>query len=326
VAFISSRRAAELLAEPDIMGDPDAEFWAQTEILTHTHSFARSRGASPYATLGAVLRRVGGCLEPYVVLPPLVGGVASLNLFTAPVGLSGGGKDIANAAGRDAVNFFNWVGPFETPVEEAIHINPGSGEGLARVFAGQGQNGQGSHTRAHLQVPDVATLEALAGRQGQTLVSQLLAAWMGQPIGFTNSQRATTTAVEAHRYRLCLSVGVQPENAGFFLSRENHGLPQRFLWLPTNDPHAPRERPDPVAPRSIVLPDFPGDPDNQFVLEIPSDVKAEIWDHRWRVLRGEDVDPLDAHVRLTELRSRRSCPCCTATPGSPTRRGRSPAS
>ena len=109
----------------------------------------------------------------------------------------------------------------------ATHINPGSGEGLARIFSGD-KNGRGAVTAAHLQVPDVATLEALAERKGQKLVSQLLHAYMGQSIGFSNSQKTTSTAVRPHTYRLCLSVGVQPRTP-FFLDREKDGFPQRFL-------------------------------------------------------------------------------------------------
>jgi hypothetical protein len=289
------------------MGAPDASdddraFWSQTDELKHIHAFARSRGASPYATLGTVLRRTTGCIEPYVVLPPIVGGQVSLNLFTAPVGSSGVGKDIANAAGHDAVDFYISIGSALLAADEAVYIHPGTGEGLARIFAGRGN--QPGETRAHLQVPDVATLEALAGRKGQTLVSQLLAAYMGQPIGFSNNAKETTTAVGAHSYRLSLSVGVQPENADFFLSRENHGFPQRFLWLPTTDPHAPLERPHPIDPRSVELPQFTlADGAQRYEIGIPGAVAEEIWSHRWRVLTGTaGVDPLDAHIKLTQLK------------------------
>jgi hypothetical protein len=290
--------------DPLLEQEPDAGFWSQTDELAHVHRFARSRGASPYAVLGCVLRNVIARMEPHVVLPATVGGQVSINLFTVPVGVSGAGKDIANAAGHDAFRFVRTIGNFEVDVQDAAHINPGSGEGLARAFAGSKDTDP--VTRAHLQVPDVATLEALAGRKGQTLVSQLLAAWMGQPIGFNNAQKDTTTAIGAHSYRLCLSVGVQPENAGFFLSREKDGFPQRFLWLPTNDRYAPEPEinPAPVAPMTVELPDLSTDGDIRFVLVIPTDVADEIRYHRWQVLTGvEDVDPLDSHVKLTQLKT-----------------------
>jgi hypothetical protein len=282
--------------------DDELDFWSQTATLAHIHAFARSRGASPYATLGAVLRRATGCIEPHVVLPPTVGGQVSLNLFTAPVGSSGAGKDIANEAGHDAVDFYVSFGGALVAVDDATAIHPGTGEGLARVFAGRGN--QPGETRAHLQVPDIATLEALAERKGQTLVAQLLAAFMGQAIGFSNNSRDSSTAVRAHRYRLCLSVGVQPENAGFFLSREKDGLPQRFLWLPTNDPGAPRKRPAEVAPLAVELPQFVlREGATRIEIPIPAPVAAEIWDHRWQVLTdAKGVNPLDAHLKLTQLK------------------------
>ena len=283
-------------------GDDDPGFWSQTDVLAHVHAFARSRGASPHATLGTVLRRAIGCIEPHVVLPPIIGGQVSLNLFTAPVGPSGAGKDTANEAGHDAVDFYISLGSALVAVDDATLIHPGTGEGLARVFAGRGS--QPGETRAHLQVPDIATLEALAGRKGQTLVSQLLAAYMGQPIGFANNAKDTSTPVGAHQYRLCLSVGVQSENAGFFLSREKDGLPQRFLWLPTNDPGAPQDRPEPISPRSVELPQFTlEDGAARVEMPIPAEVSDEIWLHRWRVLTGAaGVDPLDGHLKLTQLK------------------------
>jgi hypothetical protein len=249
-----------------------------------------------------VLRRVTGCIAPNVVLPSTVGGQVSLNLFTVPVGASGAGKDIANAAGRDACDFYQKTGDLVHPMAEAVYIHPGTGEGLARIFKGHGES-QEAVTRAHLQVPDVATLEALAGRQGATLHSQLLAAWMGQPIGFANNSKDTSTGIDAHGYRLNLSIGAQPDNARFFLEREKDGFPQRLLFLPTNDPHAPETRPTPIKSASFELPNF-GDAETRFVMEIPDDVADEIWRHRWQVLTGvEGIDPLDAHIKLAQLKT-----------------------
>jgi hypothetical protein len=274
----------------------DHPFWTETEILRHILAFARSRGASPYATLVAVLRRTVGCIEPWVVLPATIGGQVSLNLFTSVVGVSGGGKDIANAAGRDAVRFTG-QGIAIPAIQEANYTHPGTGEGLARIL--------GADNRAHLQVPDVATLEALADRKGQTLVSQLLAAWAGQPIGFSNNSRATSTALGAHSYRLSLSVGVQPENAAFFLDRQKDGFPQRFLWVPAADPGILPRRPDPMDSISVPLPHFEREPDQErFVMVIPDEVAEEIWGHHYRAMRGDpDIDPLDKHTKLTRLKA-----------------------
>lgn len=276
--------------------DPDTGFWSQRDELNHVLQFARAARVAPYAVLGCVLRRAVAAVEPNVVLPATVGGVASVNLFTGSAGRSGQGKGAADAAGFAAVRFIN------SGTGEAIDTpspNPGSGEGLARLFKGRGDD-EPAISRAHLIVPEVGTLEALAGRQGATLSAELLKAFMGEPLGFSNAHKDTTTAIPAHCYRLCLGVGVQPENANFFLSREKDGLPQRFLWLSTVDPHAPRVRPAPVEPIDIVVPDFGTD---RYQVPIPGQAADEIDAHRHRVLIGAaDVDPLDGHLMLTRLK------------------------
>lgn len=286
--------------EPMPEGEPDDGFWSQTKVLEHIRGFARSRRVSPYAVLGCVLRRAIGCVEAHVVLPPTVGDAVSANLYTASTGVSGQGKGAADAAGFAAVNFADPDQPGESP--DAERPNIGSGEGLARLFKGYGD--KKGLARAHLIVPEVKTMEALVGRQGSTLTGELLKGYVGEPLGFSNAQKDTTTAIGAHQYRLCLGVGVQPENAGFFLSREKDGFPQRFLWLPTNDPHAPEERPADVGPMTVVLPHFPSDSESsRFIVDIPTSAREEIDAHRRRVLIGDSgVDPLDGHLMLTRLK------------------------
>ena len=129
----------EHVADAFTLDDTGTDFWEQTPVLAHIQRFARSRGASPYATLAAVLRRAAGAIAPHAVLPATIGGRASLNLFTCTVGASGHGKDVANAAGRDAVTFHRTVGGVTDKVDDATHVHPGTGEGLARIFAGRGQ-------------------------------------------------------------------------------------------------------------------------------------------------------------------------------------------
>jgi hypothetical protein len=85
-------------------GEPDTDFWAALPVLQHIHDFALSRRASPWATLGIVLARVIAATPYRVVLPPLIGDVASLNIFLALVAASGGGKGSATAAACAAVD------------------------------------------------------------------------------------------------------------------------------------------------------------------------------------------------------------------------------
>lgn len=285
--------ASTVLPMPE--ADEHSEFWSQRQVLQHICDFARYRRAAPWPVLANVLRRAVVSVGPNVVLPPTVGSFASVNLFTASVGRSGQGKGASEGAGFDSVRFV------DEHYEEIVTAqpNPGSGEGLARLFKGRSDD-EPPVTRAHLIVPEVSTLAALAGRQGATLPSELLKAFSGEPLGFTNASKDTTTAIPAHAYRLCLGVGVQPENADFFLSRTKDGFPQRFVWVSAIDPHAPEVAPDPVEPIDIRVPSFRED---RYVVRIPTTVSEAIDRHRFLVLRGsDDVDPLDGHLMLTKLK------------------------
>jgi hypothetical protein len=290
--------------EAEADGPPPAgdEFWSQRTVFKHILAFARSRGAAPYAVLSSELRRAICQVAPHVMLPAIVGDETSVNFFTVAVGRSGQGKDIANRVGRKAIEFIDSEGKrLEDPDSPGI----GSGEGLARLFKGYG-NGEGARTTVHLEVNEVGTLEALADRRGQTLIYELIKAYMGQQLGFSNAQRATTTFVAENTYRLCLSVGAQPKNAQFFLHREKDGFPQRFLWVPTIDPDAPRPSKgpvEPVEPMRVAIPTFPTLGSLSRLIRVPDSVGYEIREFRWLVNIGsKDVDPLDGHLMLTRLK------------------------
>ena len=85
--------------------DPDAGFWSQTDILD-PHPPLRplpQRRTLRHTGLRAAPRH--SSVEPHVVLPPIIGGTVSVNLFTISAGRSGQGKDAANSAGFAAVDF-----------------------------------------------------------------------------------------------------------------------------------------------------------------------------------------------------------------------------
>lgn len=294
-------RGMTMPPDPDDDGG-DIEFdpiWDARRVLGHVQQFARSRRTSPLATLGAVLRNVVAATPPHVVLPPTIGGYVAPNLFVAPCGRSGQGKDAANAAANDALTIKGGV--------EVQCPNLGSGEGLARVFAGHGKGDNavpGAHS-AQIVAPEIRTLGALASRSAATIEGELLKGYMGQSLGFSNAHSETTTAVAALSYRLCMSVGVQPENVDFFTAREKDGFPQRWLFLPTIDADAPDDRPDEPEPWVVTIPDFPkNDRSGHFhVIDVPAAIKREIDYHRVKVLRGDDgVDPLHSHRMLTRLK------------------------
>lgn len=218
------------------------EFWTSRPELAHLRDFARARRAAPWAVLGCALTRVVAHVEPFVTLPPIIGGDASLNLFLGLVGPSGGGKGAAEAAAKDAVRFTRLL---ETPPVEA---GVGSGEGIAHTYlryvpGKKGEPGtvEQHNTRAIFRAPEVDTLAALKGRQGSTLLPKLRDAWIGDALGFAYADVTRRLDLRAHQYRLCLIVGIQPNRAAVLLDDADGGTPQRFLWLPTMDPHVPAQ-------------------------------------------------------------------------------------
>jgi len=79
---------------------PAAHFWIARDVLQHIHRFARARRVGPWALFGILLVRTAANIPANVVLPPLVGGPASLNVFVALVSASGGGKGSVNRPGN----------------------------------------------------------------------------------------------------------------------------------------------------------------------------------------------------------------------------------
>jgi hypothetical protein len=88
-----------VLTYTDATGSPDsitvADFWQSRQVLADLYQFAKSRRCGPWAMLGNVMLRAASVIPPDVVLPPVVGGQASLNLYVAFAGNSGDGKGAA---------------------------------------------------------------------------------------------------------------------------------------------------------------------------------------------------------------------------------------
>lgn len=266
-------------------------------VLKHVRDFARARRVNPLSTLGVLLVRAVCQIPPHVVLPPLVGGYAAVNMSVALVGPSAGGKGSSEAAARDAVDFVNPM------LSEDIPEFPiGSGEGIARTFADAGAE---TVTTAIFSVAEVDTLAALFRRQGSTLEGELRKAWMGEQLGFTNAQKATRTNVPRLSYRAGLVVGVQPLRAGALLHGADGGTPQRFVWMPTLDANMPQHRPQPVDPMTVDVPAWPSPgPDCRYVvLEVPEVARIDIDRHQIALHRGDpDADPLGGHALLCRLK------------------------
>lgn len=265
-------------------------FWTARPALQHVCDFARGRRVCPWSTLGVVLVRAVCHIPPHVYLPPLVGGRTSVNLFCALVGPSGVGKGGSESAGRDAITYTNRSEHGEPYLTE---LPLGSGEGISRTFSGDDT----LHT-ALFTAPEIDSLAALFARQGSTLEGELRKVWMGETLGFTNSDKKTRTFVERLSYRAGMIVGVQPLRAHTLLDGADGGTPQRFIWMPVLDPQRPTERPETPDPITLTIPEWmPGD------LEVPEIASRAIDEHQAAIhAQDPNVDPLSGHALLCRLK------------------------
>lgn len=284
----------------------DRFFEARPE-LEHIRQFARARVTSPWAVLGVVLTRVVCQVPPMVVIPPIVAGHASLNLFVGLVAPSGGGKQAAEAVAEDA---FIYNGD-----QEIVPL--GSGEGLVKSYAtykkpsGDDPGGlDWKSTSVLFRASEIDTVAALKGRSSATLMPAIRDAWNGDRLGFGYADQEKRILLPAHSYRMGLVVGIQPDRADTLLGEDEAqgGTPQRFLWLPATDDHG-YERPEdlPEAPprRNWVKPDwtfgrFTGG-DGRTLLTVPDEVSYIIRMAAIKRNRGDD-DALDGHALLARLK------------------------
>jgi len=272
------------------------EFWQARDVLARLHDFAQASQAGPWAVLGAALARMTASMSPAVMLPALTGGRASLNLFVALVGPSGAGKGVAERAAEQ----------FLGRGVDVITSGVGSGEGIAHLYAEVDRKGACVQKRNRcvlMTVPEIDTMAALNSRRGSTLLPELRKAWMGEQLAFQYATKDKRLLVPGHSYRLSLIAGVQPTHAGALLDDVDGGTPQRFIWLPVNDPNAPDEPPPPPRGVSWGMPGLSeiGDHDGELTLGVCDKARAVIRADRLARLRGGEV-AYAAHAALCRLK------------------------
>ncbi|WP_222267413.1 hypothetical protein [Modestobacter marinus] len=280
-----------------------ADLWDARPVLRHLHHFARARGVAPLAVLGVALARVVAATPVGYLLPPLVGGPGSLNLFVALVGPSGAGKGAARAAAEDALDLAGWRDGLDGST--VLHTpDVGSGEGVVHQYARwqkkDGQEGVAQVRESVLfDVPEIDQATAVSSRQGSTLMPVLRKAWSGEALSFAYADPTKRLHVRAHSYRMALTAGVQPGRAGALLDDADGGTPQRFLWMPVTDPDMPRERPAEPQPWTVPLPGRQAT--GRAVVFVCAEARDAITEAHWRRSRGEG-NALDGHALYAQLK------------------------
>ena len=225
----------------DILAPIEDQVFDATDTLRTVRQAARSRMVSPWGLLLDVLARVAAETPPEVTLPPIIGSKASLNFSGALVGGSSAGKSTTHDIGEELL-----------PSGQYTRIGPGTGEGIMTTFmrwvppdrkAGvEGHFVDADLMQALLFADEIAQIGAVQARNGQTFGPILRSMWSGASVSTTNADTTRRRSLSAHRYRLAIVAGVQPALSDILLSDQDAGTPQRWVWLPVEDPRC-RMRP-----------------------------------------------------------------------------------
>lgn len=306
---LDDARLADYLAggkTPTVGTNLPASFWCRP-ALVHIRDAAYARGRSADAVLHAAFARLSAVGPPELKLPAIVGGPASLNIFTNLVSGSGTGKSTAVAISIALLPC--------SDVDGFADLRPiGSGEGIAETFMGVVDEGgvkvrRQVRANAFFVVDEGQALMDLMGRSGSILPSELRKAWSGSALGQTNASEERRRHVTD--YRLGLVVAFQPELAGELLADATGGTPQRFMWATATDPNVPTDPPD--WPGELVIPEPSRDEEEAARRRsrtggqwfgVHPEIEREIRAEDLARVRGLAVmtEPLDAHATLTRLK------------------------
>lgn len=262
-------------------------FWNRRASLRYVYDYALASRTGPWATLGIVLARVLYTVPPYVVLPG-VGMGGSLNFYVGLVGPVGAGKTRAMTAA-------------EQVIDADIRIDrPGSGQGLAHLFRQYNATTGVCDiiaTAAFLEVDEIDQISALASGKGATLDAELRSVFFARPLGGAYAAREKRLDVPQHSYRAVMTVGIQPKRAHDFLSKGDGGTPQRFLWMPVHNEHAPDKRPPKPEGWAWRRPEYkPGE------IYVPESVLDEIDRADLERHRGKEGNEDEAHAMFVRLK------------------------
>ncbi len=280
---------------------PD-EFWSARPELDFIRRAAHSRVRSADSVLLATLARLAAVVHPTTVLPPIAGGIASLNFLGGVVSASGGGKTTSVDVARELL-------PIERK-DVIADVPPGSGEGLAEMYfelvEEDGDDGKKrkvkSQTKsgAFIYLDEGQALAEMGSRKGATLLPTLRSAWSGAVVGQSNATAETHRVLKAHTYRMSIVVGFQYEYAADLIADAPGGTPQRFVFASATDPSVPDERPD--WPGLIEF-DVPPVIRPHRELDFARSVVEEIQARQLAQARGEFTpDALDTHADLVRMK------------------------
>ena len=272
------------------MGEADSGFWGSRPILSHIRDYARFRLVSPWALLACVLARTAAEISPDVVIPPIVGAKASLNLYVVLVGMPGAGKSTAMSASEEmrnwTTNAFD-LGSAEGLIDQYASIRRKPDDDDRSVRNSTWDSSLVLHRARGIAVTDElkAFLEQ-ADRRGSLILPSVLALFTGGKVH--PAYRNNKTYLPAHEVRFCWIVGAQYATAGAVFEKADLGLPQRFVWCTTNDPMAADGCPEPPGHMPWNVPEeVCGNTSDALVLKFDKTIVNEVRRNRVAVLKSE---------------------------------------
>jgi hypothetical protein len=260
-----------------------------TPELQYIRNLARSRLVSPWALLATMIGRATASTDPQLKIPAFIGTPGSLNQMWALVGPSGSGKSAT-------LGIADEVFPAQPGI---VTANPSSGEGLVTLFINveKGISLQ-TATKAMSVIDEIGQLGAQQSRTGSTLASILRTAWSGGGLSTHSADKDRRRNLKPHSYRYVFIAGVQYTTAHIIMDDAGAGTPQRFIFMPSTDKHAPsHDIPDPAGnPFAHWRLPTHGD-----LIEYPDHVRDHVRSNRRDNLAGK-ANALDGHSILTRLK------------------------
>lgn len=274
-------------------------FWQTRPELERLRQAAHAATCSPDAVLGACLARVAALTPPSVQLPAIIGTPATLDIAVAVIGRSGTGKSSSVRCAAELV-------PIDA--SDVAEVVLGSGEGLIESYIGEvtetDEDGKRRKVRRQVRRAVLATLDEgqaladLGSRKGSTLMPTIRSAWTGDRLGQANASEDRRRDLSPRSYRFALIAGFQTEHAAALLDDAAGGTPQRFVFLPAEDPTMPDDRPDWPGPLDYRPPTHQAGP-----MKVDPEVDSEIRERLLARVRGQvTIDPLDSHRDLSRLK------------------------
>ena len=290
----------------------EPEFWDAHPILGTIRQAAYARMVSADAVLACTLARIVQHIPYEYVIPPIVGGKSTPNMFVALIGPSGTGKGGARRAADDL------LGHIPTHRNNPVIEGPlGSGEGIVSLFyeypqdpddpdAKPGKNLELYYRGVMILDEEGSALAELIKRQGQVTEQTLLKMWSGERLGFSYSARGSglRLSVPDGQYRASALLGIQPAAAAFLLddARSDRGLPQRFLWASTIDPQVPEEELQFPAPLDWQPPRF-GTGLDQATIKVAPEIRTRLRKAHHARVTGSGSLGLESHGGLVQLKT-----------------------